>query len=91
MVGYNHDPDFIVAAPDQASQEQRIAYALKHHPVFREALKAEGIDPRLTPLSQTPNSSLRLPTPRNYKPSLEQGAVRRPLIFVVRLPFQIAH
>ena len=48
-VGYGHDPTFDAYAPDQPNMEQRIAYALRHDPIFREAELSEGIDPEKTP------------------------------------------
>ena len=48
-VGYGRAPDFEPYAPDQLNMEQRIAYALRHDPVFRDAEVAEGIDPDKTP------------------------------------------
>lgn len=48
-IGYGQEPDFEPYAPEQPTMEQRIAYALKYDPVFREAEIAEGIDPDKTP------------------------------------------
>ncbi|OBZ70381.1 Nudix hydrolase 15, mitochondrial [Grifola frondosa] len=48
-IGYARAPDFEVNAPGQPSQEQRIARALKHDPIFREAAALEGIDPGRIP------------------------------------------
>ncbi|KAI0751196.1 NUDIX hydrolase domain-like protein [Daedaleopsis nitida] len=48
-IGYGHEPDFELYAPDQPTMEQRIAFALRYDPVFREAEIAEGIDPDKTP------------------------------------------
>ncbi|KAI1795055.1 NUDIX hydrolase domain-like protein [Ganoderma leucocontextum] len=48
-IGYGREPDFEASAPDQPGMEQRIAYALRHDPVFRVAAAAEGIDPDRTP------------------------------------------
>ena len=48
-IGYAHEPDFEPYAPDQPTMQQRIAHALQHDPVFREAELAEGIDPDKTP------------------------------------------
>ncbi|PCH40719.1 hypothetical protein WOLCODRAFT_70305 [Wolfiporia cocos MD-104 SS10] len=48
-IGYGRQPDFEVFAPNQPSQEERIAYALKTNPVFREAAQQEGIDPDKVP------------------------------------------
>ncbi|KAH9931777.1 NUDIX hydrolase domain-like protein [Amylocystis lapponica] len=44
-VGYGREPDFELYAPGQPTLEQRLAHALKHHPVFRKAARREGIDP----------------------------------------------
>ncbi|KAH9899426.1 NUDIX hydrolase domain-like protein [Cubamyces lactineus] len=48
-IGYAREPDFEAYAPGQPTTLQRIAYALRHDPIFREAERAEGIDPDKTP------------------------------------------
>lgn len=48
-IGYGRDPDFEPYAPNQPTGEQRLAYALRYDPIFREAALAEGIDPDKTP------------------------------------------
>ncbi|RPD67402.1 hypothetical protein L227DRAFT_538534 [Lentinus tigrinus ALCF2SS1-6] len=48
-IGYGQEPDFALWAPDQPTMEQRIAYALRHDPMFRDAEREEGIDPDKTP------------------------------------------
>lgn len=48
-IGYGREPDFELCAPDEPGMEQRIAYALRHDPIFRAAAAAEGIDPDKTP------------------------------------------
>ncbi|KAI0796437.1 NUDIX hydrolase domain-like protein [Irpex lacteus] len=45
MIGYGRRPDFELFAPGQWSHEQRLAYAMKHNPILREAQKKEGINP----------------------------------------------
>lgn len=48
-IGYGREPEFEPHAPDQPTMQQRIAYALRHDRVFREAARAENIDPDKTP------------------------------------------
>ncbi|KAH9919694.1 uncharacterized protein B0H18DRAFT_625232 [Fomitopsis serialis] len=48
-IGYGREPDFDVYAPDQTSQEGRIAYELRENPLLREACREEGIDPDKAP------------------------------------------
>ncbi|KAI0722498.1 NUDIX hydrolase domain-like protein [Earliella scabrosa] len=48
-IGYGQQPDFEPYAPEEPTMQQRIAYALRHDPIFREAEIAEGIDPDKTP------------------------------------------
>ena len=36
-------------APGEPTMAERMAYALRHDPIFREAERAEGIDPDKTP------------------------------------------
>ncbi|CCM07088.1 uncharacterized protein FIBRA_09414 [Fibroporia radiculosa] len=49
IIGYGRAPDFELDAPGQPSWNERIAYALKHSPVFLEAMQKEGIDPSKIP------------------------------------------
>ena len=44
-IGYGREPDFEVNPPNAPLTEERIAHAMLHLPVFREAFKREGIDP----------------------------------------------
>lgn len=46
-IGYGHQPDFEVHAPGAPSTEVRIAWALLHRKVFRDACEKEGIDLRI--------------------------------------------
>ncbi|KAI0832854.1 NUDIX hydrolase domain-like protein [Trametes gibbosa] len=48
-IGYGREPDFEPYAPGEPTTQQRIAHALRHDPVFREAERAENIDPDKTP------------------------------------------
>ncbi|KAI8989843.1 NUDIX hydrolase domain-like protein [Trametes punicea] len=48
-IGYGREPDFDPYAPGQPTMQQRIAHALRYDPVFRDAERAEGIDPDKTP------------------------------------------
>ncbi|CCM00476.1 uncharacterized protein FIBRA_02510 [Fibroporia radiculosa] len=48
-IGYGRAPDFEVDAPGQPCWNERIAYSLKHNPVFLEAMQKEGIDPSKIP------------------------------------------
>ncbi|KAI9057635.1 hypothetical protein FKP32DRAFT_1762267 [Trametes sanguinea] len=48
-IGYGREPDFEPYAPGQPTWQQRIAHALRYDSVFREAERAEGIDPDKTP------------------------------------------
>ncbi|KAI0940346.1 hypothetical protein AcV5_001480 [Taiwanofungus camphoratus] len=48
-IGYEREPDFEVSALDEPSQEERLLYAVKHDPVFRDAAREEGIDPNKVP------------------------------------------
>ena len=53
--------------------EQRIAYALRHDPVFREAEIAEGIDPNKTP---DPASLVDISRQESEKKRRRRGARR---------------
>ncbi|KZT06452.1 uncharacterized protein LAESUDRAFT_725888 [Laetiporus sulphureus 93-53] len=48
-IGYGREPDFDVCAPGQPSQEERIAFEMRNHPIFREAARQEGLDPDKVP------------------------------------------
>ncbi|KAI0774717.1 NUDIX hydrolase domain-like protein [Trametes elegans] len=48
-IGYGRDPEFEPYAPGQPTMQQRIAHALRYDPIFREAERAEGIDPDKIP------------------------------------------
>ena len=63
-IGYARAPDFDAYAPDQPTSEQRIAHALRHDPIFRDAARAEGIDPDKAPQPATQSSSRDQPALR---------------------------
>ncbi|KAI0355435.1 hypothetical protein OH77DRAFT_1424933 [Trametes cingulata] len=71
-IGYGREPDFEPYAPGQPTTQQRIAHALRHDPVFREAELAEGIDPDKTPdpssLGQSHKSAAELKRRRRLGP-----------------------
>ncbi|EMD40315.1 hypothetical protein CERSUDRAFT_110918 [Gelatoporia subvermispora B] len=48
-IGYGREPDYELNAPGQPSLPERLAYALRNHPVLREAALKEGIDPDRSP------------------------------------------
>jgi hypothetical protein len=47
IAGYARQPDFEVHPPNAISTEERIAYALLHRKVFRDACEKENIDLRI--------------------------------------------
>ena len=53
MVGYGRQPDYELFAPGQLTREQRLAYAMKHNEVLRQAQKEEGLDPDEVPDIET--------------------------------------
>ena len=50
ITGYARQPDFEVHPPNAISTEERIAYALLHRKVFRDACEKESIDLRAAKL-----------------------------------------
>lgn len=48
-VGYGREPDFDAYAPDEPSQEERMAFELRASPVLKDACLKEGIDPDKAP------------------------------------------
>ena len=48
-IGYARPPAFEQFAAEQYPMEKRIAYAMRHKNVLREAQRAEGLDPDKIP------------------------------------------
>ncbi|KAI0371495.1 hypothetical protein BV20DRAFT_941868 [Pilatotrama ljubarskyi] len=71
-IGYGREPDFEPYAPGQPTMQQRIAHALRYDAVFREAERAEGIDPDKTPdpssLGQSHDSAAEVKRRRRLGP-----------------------
>ncbi|EIW61421.1 uncharacterized protein TRAVEDRAFT_162575 [Trametes versicolor FP-101664 SS1] len=71
-IGYGREPEFEPYAPDEPNMQQRIAHALRHDPVFREAARAESIDPDKTPdpssLGQNHKSAAEVKRGRRRRP-----------------------
>lgn len=71
-IGYGREPEFEPHAPDEPNTQQRIAHALRHDPVFREAARAESIDPDKTPdpssLGQSHKSAAEVKRGRRRRP-----------------------
>lgn len=44
IIGFARQPDFEVHPPNAISTRERIAYALLHRKVFRDACEKEGVD-----------------------------------------------
>lgn len=47
IIGYARQPDFEVHPPNAITSEERIAYALVHRTVFRDACEQENINLRV--------------------------------------------
>ncbi|TCD68643.1 hypothetical protein EIP91_010298 [Steccherinum ochraceum] len=91
-IGYALAPDYELTAPGQPSHLERIEYALKHHPIFREASVKEGLispsklleykiqgngdDPSSRPGRSSPSSSQEPRTEERAKSHAETS--RRP-------------
>ncbi|KZT70259.1 hypothetical protein DAEQUDRAFT_214953 [Daedalea quercina L-15889] len=66
-IGYGKEPDFDVYAPDQPSQEERIAYELRTNSPLRAACRREGIDPDKTPEPSSLKTATRNDAPRGRR------------------------
>lgn len=66
-VGYGREPDFDANAPDEPSQEERMAFELRASPVLREACLKEGIDPDKAPEPSSLRTARRSDGPRGHR------------------------
>ena len=66
-VGYGREPDYEVHAPDEPSQEERMAFELKTSPILREACLKEGIDPDKAPEPSSLRAARRSDGPRGHR------------------------
>lgn len=67
IVGYGREPDFEAYAPDEPSQEERMAFELRASPILREACLKEGIDPDKVPEPSSLRTARRGDGPRGHR------------------------